>query len=172
MLVTSSRILLTNGISIIPEEEAVRLLLSEGQLVGMRVTPSIDSANYDMIYGESIDCACEDIDIIPAITEASHDAIERLASILSNRRDDTDEALHQARVESEIKFFIKTGNVDFLCSLVRLIDRFRSEDIVWGVGRGSSCASYILYLIGVHDINSIKYDIPFKEFSKENEYDD
>ena len=33
-----------------------------------------------------------------------------------------------------------------------------------GVGRGSSVASYILYLIGVHRIDSIKYNLDWKEF--------
>jgi len=35
---------------------------------------------------------------------------------------------------------------------------------MWGVGRGSSVSSYILYLIGVHKIDSIKYDLDYKEF--------
>ena len=45
-----------------------------------------------------------------------------------------------------------------------LIDFFRKNNILWGVGRGSSVASYCLYLIGVHRINSIEYDLPIEEF--------
>ena len=40
----------------------------------------------------------------------------------------------------------------------------REKNIIWGVGRGSSVSSYILYLIGVHRINSIKYELDYKEF--------
>jgi DNA polymerase III alpha subunit len=42
----------------------------------------------------------------------------------------------------------------------------REHNIVWGVGRGSSVASYCLYLIGVHKIDSIKYNLDIKEFLK------
>jgi DNA polymerase III alpha subunit len=47
-----------------------------------------------------------------------------------------------------------------------MVDVMSEKSLVWGVGRGSSTASYVLYLIGVHSINSIKYDIPIEEFFK------
>jgi DNA polymerase III alpha subunit len=40
----------------------------------------------------------------------------------------------------------------------------RKHNIVWGVGRGSSVASYVLYLIGIHKVDSIKYELNFNEF--------
>jgi DNA polymerase III alpha subunit len=42
----------------------------------------------------------------------------------------------------------------------------RENKIVWGVGRGSSVASFVLYLIGIHRINSIQYDLDFHEFMR------
>jgi DNA polymerase III alpha subunit len=45
-----------------------------------------------------------------------------------------------------------------------LVDFMRENKIVWGVGRGSSVASYVLYLIGVHKIDSIQYDLDWTEF--------
>jgi len=36
--------------------------------------------------------------------------------------------------------------------------------IIWGVGRGSSVASYVLYLLGVHKINSMYYNLDAEEF--------
>ncbi len=50
--------------------------------------------------------------------------------------------------------------------LLYLVDHFRTNKIVWGVGRGSSVASYILYLIGIHKVDSIKYDLDIGEFLK------
>jgi DNA polymerase III alpha subunit len=47
-----------------------------------------------------------------------------------------------------------------------LVDTLRKNIIVWGVGRGSSVASYILYLIGVHRIDSLYYDLDIAEFLK------
>jgi DNA polymerase III alpha subunit len=42
----------------------------------------------------------------------------------------------------------------------------RKNKIVWGVGRGSSVASYVLFLIGIHKVNSLKYNLDIKEFLK------
>lgn len=47
-----------------------------------------------------------------------------------------------------------------------LVDTMRKNNIVWGVGRGSSVSSFVLYLIGVHKINSLYYDLPISEFLK------
>ena len=53
-----------------------------------------------------------------------------------------------------------------LCYLKYLIDTMRENSIVWGVGRGSSVASFVLYKIGVHRINSLYYDLDFNEFMR------
>ncbi len=56
---------------------------------------------------------------------------------------------------------------DLFCLLKQLkytVDTWRANNIVWGVGRGSSVASYVLYLIGVHRINSLYYDLDIAEF--------
>jgi DNA polymerase III alpha subunit len=50
--------------------------------------------------------------------------------------------------------------------LFYLVDDFRERGVVWGVGRGSSVASYCLFLIGVHKIDAILYDLSIKEFLK------
>ena len=47
-----------------------------------------------------------------------------------------------------------------------LVDAMRRHNIVWGVGRGSSVASFVLYLIGIHKINSLYYDLDINEFLK------
>jgi DNA polymerase III alpha subunit len=47
-----------------------------------------------------------------------------------------------------------------------LVDTMRKNNIIWGVGRGSSVASYVLYLIGIHRINSLYYDLSIDEFLK------
>jgi DNA polymerase III alpha subunit len=57
--------------------------------------------------------------------------------------------------------------IDVLLCIKYLVDYMREHNIVWGVGRGSSVASYCLYLIGVHKVDSIKYQLDIKEFLKE-----
>lgn len=47
-----------------------------------------------------------------------------------------------------------------------LVDTMRKHNVVWGVGRGSSVSSYVLYLIGIHRINSMFYELDIEEFLK------
>jgi DNA polymerase-3 subunit alpha len=47
-----------------------------------------------------------------------------------------------------------------------LVDTMREHGIVWGVGRGSSVSSFVLYKMGVHKINSLYYDLDHHEFLK------
>jgi len=70
------------------------------------------------------------------------------------------------RVTKELELFIEHKMFDLLFYLKYLVDTMRQNNIVWGVGRGSSVASYVLYLIGVHKIDSIKYNLDINEFLK------
>jgi DNA polymerase III alpha subunit len=70
------------------------------------------------------------------------------------------------RVSEELELFIEKNMLDLLFYLKYLVDTMRKNKIVWGVGRGSSVSSYILYLIGVHKIDSLKYNLDIKEFLK------
>ena len=69
-----------------------------------------------------------------------------------------------ARMAEELKEFQERDMVQLLRYMKYLVDFMRKNNIVWGVGRGSSVASYVLYLIGVHRINSIQYDLDWREF--------
>ena len=69
-----------------------------------------------------------------------------------------------ARAAEELAEFEGRGMMNLLRYMIYLVDFMRENDIVWGVGRGSSVASYVLYLIGVHRINSVQYDLDWQEF--------
>ena len=68
------------------------------------------------------------------------------------------------RVKEELELYKKFGLYPVLRFLIYLIDLMRTNNIVWGVGRGSSVSSYILYLIGVHKVNSILYKLDINDF--------
>lgn len=68
------------------------------------------------------------------------------------------------RVAQELLMFQERNMFDLLRYLKYLVDTFRKHDIVWGVGRGSSVASYVLYLLGVHRVDSIFYELDPSEF--------
>ncbi len=74
--------------------------------------------------------------------------------------------IERTRVIEELSLFIQHDMFDLLFYLKYLVDTMRINKIVWGVGRGSSVASYVLFLIGIHKIDSIKYDLDITEFLK------
>jgi hypothetical protein len=71
------------------------------------------------------------------------------------------------RVGHELLLYQERNLFDLLRYLKYFVDTMRLNNIVWGLGRGSSVASYVLYLIGVHKIDSLYYDLPIEEFLKD-----
>ena len=70
------------------------------------------------------------------------------------------------RVSQELELFISNGMYDVLYVMKYIVDTLRANNVVWGVGRGSTVASYVLFIIGVHKIDSVKYKLPINEFFK------
>ena len=68
------------------------------------------------------------------------------------------------RVESEYVLFEKKKFIHVLQFLIYFIDTLREKNVVWGVGRGSSVASFCLFLIGVHKVNPLLYNLKINEF--------
>jgi DNA polymerase III alpha subunit len=68
------------------------------------------------------------------------------------------------RVAEELAAFKERNMIDLLRWLKYFVDTCNKNNVVRGVGRGSSVASYVLYLIGVHHIDSIKYNLEWQEF--------
>jgi DNA polymerase III alpha subunit len=112
---------------------------------------------FEDISVEEFDAICQQDWFIP--DEYKHLDIE--AWILTQTPPWDPEA---TRVQEELDAFRQRNMLPLLCVLKYLVDTLRSNNIVWGVGRGSSVASYVLYLIGVHKIDSIKYNLDWREF--------
>jgi DNA polymerase III alpha subunit len=68
------------------------------------------------------------------------------------------------RMRLELVKYREDQKVDVLRTIIYIVDTFTRENLVWGVGRGSSVSSYVLYLIGIHDIDSYKYELDFTDF--------
>lgn len=71
------------------------------------------------------------------------------------------------RCGKELLEYASRDLLPLLQYLKYLVDTLTENNVVWGVGRGSSVASFVLYKIGVHRINSIEYQLPLEEFFKE-----
>jgi DNA polymerase III alpha subunit len=68
------------------------------------------------------------------------------------------------RMLEELREFHNRDMTNLLRYMIYLVDFMRENKIVWGVGRGSSVASYVLYLIGIHSVDSLKYNLDWREF--------
>ena len=68
------------------------------------------------------------------------------------------------RCGHELLLFQERNLFDLLKFLKYLVDLMAEHRLIWGVGRGSSVASYVLYKLGVHRIDSMYYDLNVEEF--------
>ena len=74
----------------------------------------------------------------------------------------TDEQLQ--RCGQELLMYQERGLLELLKYLKYLIDTMSEHKLIWGLGRGSSVASYVLYLLKVHRIDSMYYNLDINEF--------
>lgn len=109
---------------------------------------------------------CEDIDSFDQRCQSqwfmpvSYYELDMLAYCLDKCTTDK----QRVRVRDEFSEFEQRKLGTLLKWLKYFVDTCLENNIVWGVGRGSSVASFVLYLIGVHRIDSIKYSLDWREF--------
>ena len=155
-------------------DEAVELLMRGHDITTLMIEDSETIAQYNQ--------ACRDHDKIAALippipTPASPevDTAQRVATwfIPDEYRTiavrprllamcERDEAI--ARVNLEMDQFEARGMIPILQLMFFLVDHWRQHGVVWGVGRGSSVASYCLFLIGVHKCDSLYHNLDITEF--------
>lgn len=78
------------------------------------------------------------------------------------------------RIISEWEVIREMGFVDYFFILYDIIQWAKSHDVKVGPGRGSAAGSYILYLLGITQIDPLKYNLSFERFlnHKRKEYPD
>jgi len=76
----------------------------------------------------------------------------------------TDIQQRNNRIVQELEKFHEFDLISVLRTIIYVINTLTEHNVVWGVGRGSSTASYVLYVIGVHDVDSYLYDLDINDF--------
>lgn len=163
------RVLLRDGTSIVSSWHYSQLVLAGESVDGLYVIADDHVDAYKKLYGLSVGADIEDVHVAPTVShiasvEEHNDVMERIS--LSPRLISRD--IYLSRVEEEMQFFSDTNNIVFLKKCVELVDKMKRDGVVWGVGRGSCCASLVLYLLYITDIDPVLYDIPFSELSKQH----
>lgn len=96
------------------------------------------------------------LDVVSYLLDA-HDA-------LFEGTDDNEMTKREERLAEELVKFKKLGLFDVLRTVIWIINTLSIHDVVWGIGRGSSVSSYVLYVIGVHDVDSYAYHLDINDF--------
>jgi len=68
------------------------------------------------------------------------------------------------RIENEIKVISKAGYVSYFLIVWDFVNYAKSKGIAVGPGRGSAAGSIVSYLLGITDIDPLKYNLLFERF--------
>jgi DNA polymerase III alpha subunit len=68
------------------------------------------------------------------------------------------------RCGEELLVYQELNLFNLLRYMKYLVDLMKENNLIWGVGRGSSVSSFVLFKLGVHRVDSLMYDLDFREF--------
>jgi DNA polymerase III alpha subunit len=171
------RVLRFDGVSVISPEMVARCLLLGVSPAQLRVTETgWEVEQFNAQVPEELEIKLDQPEPISLDFRwqlpdeyLTMDLWERIAAAYIKREDELaysvqeeDEAL--CRMEEEYDEIKQRGMIEFVKTVIYVIDTFRANNVVWGVGRGSSCASYVLFLLGLHSVDCIKLQVPAAEF--------
>ena len=141
----------------------------------------IDTVPFENTVADQFNVFCNELDLPTLQSEPNWskefnipqhykeiDIEEYVKRLIPNAGGLEEEAGNLARVEQELGLYKARNLFPILQLMIYIVDTMRKNNLVWGVGRGSCVASYVLFLLGVHKINSIKYNLDIKEFLKED----
>ncbi len=74
------------------------------------------------------------------------------------------EDIYKERIEYELSVISSMGYDDYFLIVQDYVSFAKSRDIPVGPGRGSGAGSLVAFLIGITDIDSIKFDLLFERF--------
>lgn len=173
----NDRILRFDGVSIVAPSIVSKVLSSGIPISKLRVTedtaevrlfngqvPEADQLKVATVEPINIDMAWQlpkEYANMDLAGEIARRFINRLPELAYTEDQDL-QAAH--RVMAETDEICKRGMVEFTKTVIYVIDEFKKQGVVWGVGRGSSCASYVLFILGLHVVDCIKLDVPMSEF--------
>jgi DNA polymerase III alpha subunit len=171
----NDRTLRFDGVSIVPPEFVQDFMLRGLPVEHMRLSSTTDETEqFNLQAGDALRLVSgEQVNLnfswkLPP-EFLSLDVVEHVSVVFGERLpalkyDATQTELAIHRVAQELQQFRNRGLLDLLRVIIYTLHRFRETGQVFGVGRGSSCASYILFLLGLHVVDPIKFKVDLEEF--------
>lgn len=173
----SSRTLRFDGISILDPYQVEDFLLRGLKVQDIRITrmtPEINQFNANVIFDDRIRVLeTEELKFDQSWKLPTKylelDIDQHVLAVFGERvlgleYDSAQIELAITRVALELQEFKARKLENLLRTIVFVLDRFKETGQIYGVGRGSSCASYVLFLLGLHVVDSILYNVPIEEF--------
>jgi len=164
------------GQMIFSEDDCVNMLM-RGQSIqvnGMLVDASVDLETAALILEQVPNFILYNEMAMQAVTVEDFDHINQGQWLMPDRYKNMDIAEHVLslceseaalqRVGEELLLYQARDLFDLLRYLKFLVDVMQENNLIWGVGRGSSVASYVLYLLKIHRIDSLHYNLDIAEF--------
>lgn len=121
----------------------------------------IDSKCEDIVLVEDVFMPIVDLDNRSAEEELKHIATKELNLMVNSV---INPAIYATRVAYELDVLNKTGYAPYFLIVKDFLDEARRRGIEVGPGRGSIAGSLVAFLIGIIDVDPIKYDLPFERF--------
>lgn len=143
----------------LPESHYVRELTNEVRKFN-RLVPQEEQL--------TVKTSCRDLDLSWNLPDEimNLNIEEYIASKLIDRRAEPRTA-RLARIVDELQLYEKMNLFPVLRAIIYVINTLERNNVVWGVGRGSCVSSYVLYLIGVHDVDSLQYELDIRDFLRD-----
>lgn len=96
------------------------------------------------------------LNVIDWITTKHNEITQHLSSAERSDRNN--------RLNEELRLYETFNLIPVLRAVIYIINTLTTNNVVWGIGRGSSTSSYVLYTIGVHDVDSYLYNLDIHDF--------
>lgn len=169
------RVLRFDGVSVISPEQLVDALLRGADISKLRLTEHTDETIlFNDNAGEELQLVKPEpvrLDFAWKLPEP-HLSMDLQSTVVARAVDRLKELNYPEdvhlracqRIQDELDEIERRGMVEFVKTIIYILDTFRQKGVVWGVGRGSSCASYILFILGLHSVDPVLYDVPLSEF--------
>ena len=149
----------TNEFYVKSEEEMLQAFLNFKEAV-YNTQRIADMCNVEIEFGKTILPEFkinEDMTHLEYFTKLCYDGIKKRYS-----EDKYDEV--KKRVDYEISVIDKMGYIDYFLIVADFINYAKSQDIPVGPGRGSGAGSICAYLIGITNIDPLRFNLIFERF--------
>ncbi len=165
----NDRILRADGVIVVNPDKVEELFIRNIPISKIRILSSNeDTKLFNILSDEKLELFSDeniDLDFSWNLPEEYKNLnLDKYVQEIILSLSDKDSEIGEIRINNEFQEFKRRNLLNFLKTIIFIVSEFKSKNIVWGVGRGSSCASYLLYKIGLHSVDCLKYNIPYTEF--------